>query len=339
MSRRSRPKQLLRFGSQQSLLSATVDRVLPLTGATRTLVVTSAEVAEAVRAELPQLPAENILVEPAGRDTAACVGWMAWRIAATHAGAVMLVVPSDHVIPDAIALRLALAAAAATAHARGGLVTLGLKPTRPETGYGYLELQDCVGTAGGLPVHRVLRFVEKPALSEAEDMLAAGNFRWNGGMFAWKIGEIRAAIRQHLPELAEGLDALMLAVAEVGEVEAMARCYGSLPKISIDFGVMEKAELVWSVAVDFAWSDVGSWLGLEEILEGSGEGLEIGDVLALESDGAVLVSDGPLVATIGVSDLVVVATRDAVLVVRKGDAQRVKEVVERLLSAARDDLL
>jgi mannose-1-phosphate guanylyltransferase len=337
LSRHRRPKQLLPLAGGRSLLAATVDRVLPLVGVGRTLVVTGEAVADAVRAELPSLPPENVLVEPVGRDTAACVGWMAWRLAERDPDAVMLVLPADHAIPDADALARALMAAAETARLRGGLVTLGVRPTRPETGYGYLEMGGRVGEAGGLAVHRVSRFVEKPPRERAEAMVEAGTFLWNAGMFAWTVGAIQGAIRSHLPELAAGLDRLRAASAESGEDTALRRYYPSLPGISIDFGVMERAPVVWVLAVDFAWSDVGSWRGMEE-LSGHG-GVRIGDVLSVDSQGAILVSDGPLIAAVGVPDVVVVATPEAVLVVPKEQAQRVKELVESLRAAGRTDVL
>ena len=339
LSRRSRPKQLLPFAHGRSLLAAAVERLAPLVAPERTLVVTSAEVAEAVRAELPGLPGANVLAEPEGRDTAACVGWVAWRLARTAPGAVMVVVPADHLIPDGSALRSALAAAAATAFARGGLVTLAVRPTRPETGFGYLEVGEVAGAAGAHQVRSVARFVEKPDRAAAEAFLAAGTFRWNSGMFAWRVAAIVDAIRTHLPALAAGLDELMDAADGIGEAEALRRHYPRLQRVSVDFGVMEKASPVWAVEVDFAWSDVGSWAGLAETLPASEGGAALGDVLALDCERALLVSDGPLVAAVGLHDLVVVATRDAVLVVPRDDVQRVKELVETLRARGRDELL
>ena len=339
LSRRSRPKQLLPFAQGRSLLAATVERLAPLVSPERTLVVTSADVAEAVRAELPQLPASNILVEPDGRDTAACVGWTAWRLARSKPAAVMVVLPADHLIPDGAALRSALAGAAATAAARGGLVTLALRPTSAETGFGYLELGEIVGAAGGRPVHAVKRFVEKPSREHAEEFVAAGHYRWNSGMFAWTVDSIQGAIREHLPELAAGLDNLMASAETLGDEEAIRRHYPLLPKVSVDFGVMEKAKIVWAVGVDFAWSDVGSWAALLEVSSRHVAGVALGDVVAIDSDGSVLVSEGPLVAVVGVHDLVVVATRDAVLVVPRDQAQRVKELVAKLRAEGRDGLL
>jgi mannose-1-phosphate guanylyltransferase len=339
LSRCGRPKQLLPLLDGRSLLAATAERLRPLVPPQHTLVVTGAEVAAAVRAELKELPAENVLVEPAGRDTAACIGWVAWRLAERHPEALMLVVPADHVVPDGGAFRLAMAAAAATAHARGGLVTIGFRPTRPETGYGYLELGEPAGVIGAHEVFRVARFVEKPAQARAEEMLAAGNYRWNGGLFAWRVATIRDAIRAHLPELAAGLDAMMADTAVLGEAGAVARHYPSLQRTSIDFGVMEKASTVSAVAVDFEWSDVGSWVGLAEVLAPAGGEVRLGDVIGVDTDGNVMVSDGPLIAAVGVRDLVVVATRDAVLVVPREQCQRVKELVELLRAQGRSELL
>ncbi len=339
LSRCCRPKQLLPFAGGRSLLAAAVERLAPLVPPERTLVVTSALVADAVREELAWLPQENVLAEPAGRDTAACVGWVAWRLAHSLPGAVMVVVPADHVIPDGAALRSALAAAAATAVARGGLVTVGLRASRPETGFGYLELGEAAGGAGGHEVFAVRRFVEKPDRARAEAFVAAGNFRWNSGMFAWTVAAIEAAIRAHLPDLAAALDAMAADAAALGEAEALARHYPQLPRVSVDFGVMEKASPVWAVTADLAWSDVGSWVGLAELLPEQPAGVTMGDVVALDSERCVLVSDGPLVATLGVRDLVVVATRDAVLVVPSDQVQRVKELVETLRARGRDELL
>ncbi len=337
LSRRDRPKQLLRFASGSSLLRAAVDRVLPLVGRERVWVVTAAEMAAAVRAELPDLPAQAVLVEPQGRDTAACVGWAAWRLAQVEADAVMLVLPADHLV-DGEPLRGALRMAGEAARELKGLVTLGVQPRSPETGFGYLELGDEVALRGGGRVRRVVRFIEKPPRAAAEAMLAHGGFVWNAGMFAWTVVAICDAIRTHLPELACRLDELMDLAARDGEEAALAHLYPLLPRVSIDFGVMERACEVWAVPIDFAWSDVGSWEGLAEVAGGS-QGVRVGDVLGIDSDGAVLISEGPLVAALGVPNIVVVASRDAVLVIPRSESQRVKEIVEELRRRGRGPLL
>lgn len=339
LSRRHRPKQLLPLADGRSLLLATVERLLPLVPAERLLVVTGAAIAEAVARDLPTLPAANVLAEPEGRDTAACVGWVAWRLAATSPDAIMLVVPADHVVPDGAALRAALAAAGALAGRRPALVTIGLRPTGPEPGFGYLELGEPGEQVDGFGACPVRRFIEKPGLERARELLSRGRCRWNSGMFAWRVATIVSAMRQHLPELAAGLDRLLEDSRRLGETAALARHYPSLPRTSIDFGVMEKADDVWAIPVDFAWSDVGSWPGLAEVLPRRTAGAVLGDVLAIDAASCVLVSDGPLVAAVGVRDLVVVATRDAVLVVPREQAQRVKDVVEHLRAAGREELL
>lgn len=337
LSRRHRPKQLLPLAAGRSLLRATVDRVLPLVGAQRIWVVTAAEMAGPTRAELPELPPENVLVEPEGRDTAACVGWAAWRLAARGDEAVMLVLPADHLV-DGEPLRAALQLGVQAARELGGLVTLGVRPHRPETGFGYLELGEEVRLVGGAGVWRVKRFVEKPPLAVAQAMLAQGGYAWNSGMFVWTVAAICSAIRTYLPELAKGLDALQAEAHRCGEEAALAQLYPQLPRVSIDHGVMEKAHPVWAVPADFAWSDVGSWQGLAEVL-GDAQGVRIGDVLSIDSEGAVLISEGPLVAALGVPGVVVVATRDAVLVLPREASQRVKEVVAELRRRGREELL
>ncbi len=337
LSRRHRPKQLLPFAGGRSLLRATVDRVLPLVGRERLWVVTAKEMASAVRAELPDLPAESVLVEPQGRDTAACVGWAAWRLAQLEADAAMAMLPADHLV-DGEPLRGALRLGEQAARELGGLVTLGVQPRSPETGFGYLQLGDEVELPGGGRVRRVVRFIEKPPRAAAEAMLTHGGYAWNAGMFVWTVAAIRAAIRAHLPELARCLDQLMGEAASRGEEAALARLYPLLPRLSIDVGVMERASEVWAVPVDFAWSDVGSWEGLAEVMGGS-QGVHVGDVLGIDSEGAVLVSEGPLVAALGVPGVVVVATRDAVLVIPRAASQRVREIVEELRRRGRDDVL
>lgn len=339
LSRRRRPKQLLPFAEGRSLLSAAVERLLPLVPASRVTVVTGAGIAEAVRADLPLVPPHNVLAEPAGRDTAACIGWVAWRLQPSSPDAVMLVVPADHVIPDGIALRRALAAAAEVASRRDALVTLGLAPTGPEPGFGYLELGPEGEAAGELAAHPVRRFVEKPGRARAAELLATGAWRWNSGMFAWRVRTIVAAIREHLPALASALDRLSADAASIGEAAALDAHYPGLPRTSIDFGVMEKASEVWAVPVDLAWSDVGSWPGLAAVLPEHPAGAVLGDVVALDCERSVLVSGGPLLAAVGLRDVVVVATSDAVLVVPRAEAQRVKEVVDRLEAAGRTDVL
>ncbi len=338
-SRRDRPKQFLPLAGDRSLLRATADRVLPMVGAERLWVVTAAATAELTRRELPELPAGNVLGEPAGRDTAACVGLAATVLATRDPEAVCLVLPADHAIADEASLRTALDLGAAHVEAEGGLLTFGLRPTRPETGFGYLRVGDRVAERGGLPVHALERFVEKPDLATAGRYLAEGGYLWNSGMFAWRAADLLAEIERQLPELAAGLAEIRRALGGDRELAVLAEVYPRLPRISVDFGIMEGAVHCFTLPVDLGWSDVGSWPALAEVL-GDGDGsVSRGRVLAIDSPGSVLVSHGPAIAALGLPDVVVVATPDAVLVVPKEHAQRVKEIVAALSEQGWDDLL
>ena len=339
-SRRDRPKQFLSLAGERTLLAATADRVLPMVPAERLWVVTACVTAELTRRELPKLPPDNVVGEPVGRDTAACVGLAATLVSARDPEAVCLVLPADHVIPDAERFRAALAAGAGHGDAAGGLLTFGLRPTRPETGFGYLRLGPEVARRDGWPVHALERFVEKPDVATAARYLADGGYLWNSGMFAWRAAELLDEIGRQLPVLSSGLAESGAALGSDRGPAVLAEVYPRLPRISVDFGIMEGARRCFSLPVDFGWSDVGSWPALAEVLTADGAGtVSRGRVLSLDSAGSVLVSDGPTIAAVGVADLVVVATRDAVLVVPKDQAQRVKEVVAALAARGWDDLL
>ena len=332
-SRPGRPKQLLPLapGDERSLLRATIDRIAPLVPIERVLVVTSAELAAPTRAELPDLPAANVLAEPCGRNTAPCVGWAAAHVRRRDPEAAMLVLPADHHIGDEPAyldvLRRGLEACA-----DGSLVTVGIEPSRPETGYGYLE----VGEAIAPGVHEARRFVEKPNLLRAEQFLAAGNFLWNSGMFFFRADAILEQIARCLPGLSEGLEALDAAAAEGREAEVAATVYPELPSISIDHGVMEKAAGVKVVPGSFGWSDLGSWTTAWELAskDERGNAAPAASVIVDAEGNFVQAPAGKQVALVGVKDLVVVDTGDALLVVPRSMSQRVREVKEAL--AARE---
>jgi mannose-1-phosphate guanylyltransferase len=339
-SRADRPKQLLALAADEPLLRVTVDRVLPLVPAERVWVVTTAATAEATRALLGDLPPDHVLAEPAGRDTAACVAYAAKVLLGRDPDAHCLVFPADHVIPDGDRFRSAMAAGAAVVERRGGLLTFGIAPTRPETGYGYLAVGDRLAVESGWPLHRLARFVEKPDLATARAYLAAGGYLWNSGMFAWRAAELLAEVRRQLPLLADGVEAIGAALGGPDERRVLDEVYPTLPRTSVDFGIMESAERCWTIPVDFGWSDVGSWPALVEVLAADASGnVGRGRRLALDVKDSVLIGERVLVAAIGVRDLVVVATPDAVLVAAKGEAQRVKEVVDALRERGWDELL
>jgi mannose-1-phosphate guanylyltransferase len=339
-SREIRPKQLLALASDAPLLRVTLDRILPLVPVERVWVVTTAATAEATRSLLSDLPADHVLAEPTGRDTAACVAYAARMLLHDDPDALCLVFPADHVIPDEERFRSAMAAGARMVAERGGLLTFGIAPTRPETGYGYLQVGGEVRTDGEWRVHALDRFVEKPDLDTAQGYLTDGGYLWNSGMFAWRATDLLAEVRRQLPLLFDGVGAIGDAIGTPDEFVALNEIYPRLPRTSVDFGIMESARQCWCVPVDFGWSDVGSWPALAEVLNADQSGnVARGRTLELDTEGSILVGDGVAVAAVGVRDLVVVATPDAVLVVPKDEAQRVKEVVDTIHELGWDDLL
>ena len=328
-SRPERPKQLLPLapGDSRSLLEATVDRIAPLVPIERVIVVTSANLADATRSVMPALPEANLLAEPVGRNTAPCVGWAAASIRRLDPDARLMVLPADHHIGDEVGYLQTLAKALAATDS-GDLVTVGIKPTRPETGYGYIE----VGEPLEEGVSRARRFVEKPTRERAEQLFASGSYLWNSGMFFFRVDSILSAIDEHLPGLAAGLRAIDQAAAEGTEQTTLQRTYGELPSISLDHGVMEKADRVAVVPGDFGWSDLGSWTTAWELSAKDEDGNAAGrDSVLLDARGNLVRAPlGKVVALVGVSDLVIVDTEDALLIVPRDRAQAVKEVVAAL---------
>jgi mannose-1-phosphate guanylyltransferase len=339
-SRKDLPKQLLSLVTDVPLLRMTYERLEGLVPPERVWVVTTAATAEATRGLLPELPPANVLAEPVGCNTAACTGFAAHTALAGDPEAICIVLPADHVIGEPDRFRSAMEAGARTVGREGGLLTFGVQPTRPEMGYGYLELGPEHAREGEWAVHCLERFVEKPDSDRAQGYVESGRFLWNAGIFAWRAVDLLDEIERQLPELADGLERI---AGSFGSTEANAvldEVYPTLPATSVDFGVMEKAELCWTIPVDFQWSDIGSWSALEGVLPHDHSGNRgRGRTHAENASGNVLVSTGPIIAAVGVDDLVVVATPDAVLVVPKAEAQKVKNVVEALRDKGWDDVL
>lgn len=330
LSRAARPKQLLPLGGGDvSLLRATLDRIGSIISPEHTLVVTSEALAPAIRAELPSLPSENVLAEPVGRNTAPCVGWAAAVVARRDPEAVMAVLPADHHIADDAGYLRVMARAIEAARS-GDMVTVGIRPTRPETGYGYVELGEELAPG----VNRARRFVEKPDELRARQFLAAGRFLWNSGMFFFRADEVLSLVRQHLPGLGDALKQFDEAALRGQEQELVQRTYGNLPDISIDHGVMEKASRVAVVPGDFGWSDVGSWTSAWELApRDEQENALFGEVVAVDSRGSyVRAPAGKVVAIVGLEDVVVVDTEDALLVMPRSRAQDVRAIVSELKS-------
>ncbi len=331
LSRAARPKQFLPLGAtDESLLAATVRRLERLIPAERILIVVAESLADETRRLVPQVRPEHVLAEPVGRNTAPCVGWAAAVVARKDPTAVVAVLPADHHIGEEKVFTDVLANAIRAAE-DGGLVTIGIRPTRAETGYGYIEMGEQTGTG----VHRARRFVEKPDAERAKQFLADGRFLWNSGMFFFRADSVLREIGAHLPELAAGLARFDAAAARGGEAAEVKSSFATLPSVSIDHGVMEKAADVSVIPGDFGWSDVGSWTTVWELAARDEAGNAFfGDVVPVDSKNCyVRAPEGKVVAVIGLEDVVVVDTEDALLVLPRERSQDVREVVEALRRA------
>ncbi len=330
LSRQATPKQLLQIVGRKSMIEQTAARLRPLVDESRTWVVTTSDQAGAIRGLLPQIPKNHILKEPMGKNTAPCVALAAYAIAREDPEAVMVILPADHVISPKREFQKLLRAAAAAADETGALVTIGITPTFPATGYGYIRRGKKVGSFSGSEFHRVDRFIEKPDARRAGRLIQSPLYTWNSGIFVWSFPAIDRALEEHLPQVARKLRPLRNLPA--GQREAfLRRVYPGLPAVSIDYGIMEKHREVLVTAADFAWDDVGSWAALTKYLSPDGHGNRgRGELSVHESFNCLGVSTGPLIGLVGVSDLVVVATDDAVLVCPRQQAQDVKKLVERI---------
>jgi len=330
-SRGHKPKHLLDITGTKTIIQETVERISPLIPPNRTLIITGAAHAEELRRQLPEIPPENILVEPVGRNTAPCIGLAAIHIRRRAGDAVMAVLPADHLISDGNPFLDTLAAAAEAAERHDALVTLGILPTGPETGYGYLERGNPVESIGGKLLYDVWSIREKPPLEQAMQFLEQESFYWNSGMFIWKASTILQAIATHLPDLHEGLLKIEAALGTDSYGTVLEDVYGETPSISIDYGVMEKADKVLLIPGDFGWSDVGSWDALWEVSEKDDSGNVCrGPVIAVETGDSLVYSPKKLVTLVGVRDLIVVETEDALLICRRGDSQEVRRIVDIL---------
>jgi mannose-1-phosphate guanylyltransferase len=331
-SRRKRPKQLLPISSPSSMIRLTVDRLKPLLRDEQILVVTGTEQADAIRHELPEIPAENILVEPVGRNTAPCIGLAAHVLHARGAGdETMVVLAADHVILQVDEFRSVLEACDRLLRQEDRLITLGIKPHRPETGYGYLRKGATSVTIAGRPFHEVERFLEKPDAATAEALVADGQHLWNSGMFLWRVDRIRQEIAHHLPEIAAGLQRIESAWGTPEGPTRLEVEYNAFQGISIDYGVMERTSEVIVLEVDFGWSDVGSWASLTELRQEDDAGNVLPDeALALDASHNIVDVEGKMVVLLGVEDLIVVEEGDALLVCHRDRAQQVGRIPEKL---------
>ncbi len=335
------PKQFLSLtADKETMIQKTVSRLLPLVDEADIFVVTNAQYADLVAEQLPQIPAENVILEPCGRNTAPCIALAAAVIEKKYGGeAMMLVLPSDHLIRYEDMYMDTLRQAIAVAESGQRLVTIGITPTYAETGYGYIQFErdESLGLPG---VYQVSRFVEKPDLETANVYLASRRYLWNSGMFVWKTSTILSNLEKYMPEVYAGTHAIADHFGTDAFTKALEQGYPELESESIDFGVMEKADEIYTIPGSFGWDDVGNWLAVERINSTNELGNYVeGDVITIGTEHSTICGKSRLIAAVGVENLIVVDTDDALLICAKDHTQDVKKVIENLKICNRAALL
>ena len=337
-SRQSLPKQFLSLtDDKKTMLQLTVERILPLVAMEDIFIVTNRGYRELVRAQLPELPEGNILCEPVGKNTAPCIGLGAVHIAKKYGDAVMMVLPSDHLIKYTSLFLNTLSDACEVAEQGGNLVTLGIAPDCPETGYGYIKFQpeQTLGRA-----FAVEKFVEKPDLETAKAYLASEQYLWNSGMFIWKTSTILDNLQAHLPETYAGLCKIREAIGTPMEEQVLEREFQGVRAESIDYGVMEKARDIYILSGAFGWDDVGSWLAVSRIKRSNELGNVVeGNVVTVDTRDTIIQGGGKLIAAVGLEDMIVVDSEDALLICEKAHAGDIKKVLENLKICNRREYL
>lgn len=332
LSRSRKPKQLLALTGDRTMLQMTAARCTDSARFGPAIVVTNALHADEIAAQMADRPPAAIILEPAGRNTAPAIALAAIEAAPD---AVLLVMPSDHVIEDCAAFHRAIEAAMPMVD-QGWLITFGITPDKPETGYGYIRRGDEIAPG----VQKVDAFVEKPDAERAASYLAAGNYSWNGGIFLFRADAFLKALADHEPEMVASVRTSLEQATRAGAlIRPEATSFLASRSESIDYAVMEKAPKVAVVPVEMGWSDVGSWDALHMLGADDGDGNVVhGDVVAIDTRDCLIRSEGPVVTTVGVHDLIVVATRDAVMILPRGNSQEVKKIVEALKAKGHETL-
>ncbi len=337
-SRQNMPKQFLSLTDDgKTMIQLTVERILPLVNMEDIFIVTNRSYKDLVRQQLPELPEENILCEPVGKNTAPCIGLGAVHMAKRYGDAVMMVLPSDHLIKYTSLFLNTLSDACEVAEEGENLVTLGIAPDSPETGYGYIKFQpeETLGRA-----FAVDKFVEKPDLETAKAYLASEQYLWNSGMFIWKTSTILKNLETYLPETCQGLKKIGEAIGTPMEEQALERAFQAFKAESIDYGVMEKAKNIYILSGSFGWDDVGSWLAVSRIKRSNELGNVVnGNVVTVDTRNTTIQGGGKLIAAVGLEDMIVVDSEDALLICEKDHAGDIKKVLENLKICNRTEYL
>ena len=337
-SRRNLPKQFLALTDDgKTMIQLTVERIMPLVDMEDIYIATNKDYRQLALEQLPGIPEENILCEPVGRNTAPCIGLGAVHIAKKYEDAIMLVLPSDHLIKFNKMYLTALRDACRIAEKGTNLVTIGIMPDYPETGYGYIKF-DAKDPEGG--AYRVDRFVEKPSLEVAKEYLAAEEYLWNSGQFIWKVSSILKNMKQYMPDMYERLLRIQEAIGTQEEELVLDREFHEMNSQSIDYGIMEKAKDIYILPGAFGWDDVGSWLAVERIKKTNEFGNVVnGNIITVNTKNCIIQGGRKLIAAVGLQDLIIVDTEDATLICEKDNTGDIKRVLENLKICNRDEYL
>lgn len=336
LSRKETPKQLLNLSGKEVMVNETIDRLSQVAAKDNIFIVTNvSQVKKMQEVTDGRILKEHILSEPSARNTAACVGYAAMKIAKTYGDGVMIITPSDAYIKNNKVYANVLRKAIKEAEDTDNLVTIGITPTFPATGYGYIHFEE-----NGEAVKKVLQFVEKPDLETAKNYIATNEYVWNSGMFIWKASVILNKFKEFLPDIYDDLEKLAKSFGTSDEEKTLNKVYPAIRSISIDYGIMEKSSNIKVVPGEFGWNDVGSWDMLGVLHESDSNGnIAVGNTLSIDTNNSIIYSSGKLVATVGIDDLIVVETPDAIMVCPKNKAQDVKKIVDTLKEQKKEELL
>ncbi len=332
LSRKSKPKQFLKLADdEKTMLQLTVERVMELVDINKIFIATNGRYINRIIEQLPALPEENIIEEPYKRNTAPSIALSSLYINRKYPDSTMTILPSDHIIKDNNKFLGVLDSAMAFVQKGTNIVTLGIKPDHPETGYGYIKLGTKAGTSEGNDIFKVKEFTEKPDLKTANIFFEGDNYYWNSGMFIWKSSTILKKIEKYLPKIYNSINKISKSIGEDNEKDIIKEEFKKMDSISIDYGILEKDNEIFTIPVDFGWNDVGSWAALSEMKEGSCEDNVIkADHLGINTKRSIIYSQDKLITTIGIDNLIIVNTEDVVLVCNKDNAQDVKKLREFL---------
>jgi len=328
LSSKTVPKPFLPLFGKRTMIQETVERITRVIPRERVLIVLAHHHLPAAQAQLPEIPANNFIVEPMGRDTAACIGLASLHIAQRDHQAAMVVLAADHSITGSKAFATTITRCLSFLSVHDYIITIGIKPTRPETGYGYIELGDEITREADQLFYRALRFTEKPDPLQAAQYLSADNYCWNSGIFVWKNSTIQESIASYMPALWDGLTRINSSLGTREEGVVMKREFSHFERISIDYGVLEKSPAVAVVPASFGWDDIGTWTAFERVLSADeSHNVSMGRHVGKDTSGCIIYSQDQLVATLGVKDLVIVQAEGKLLVCHKEKAPFLKEIV------------